>query len=343
MATVDRLERLTDLVLVLLDARRPRTLEDIAAAVPGYPESRAARRQAFERDKRILRDEGIPVATEPVEGPDQFGYRIDPDAFYLPDLELEPDEQVALHLAVAGVHLGDPSGRDALAKLGAWGVAETRTVAQVGAPAALAPLFEAVRSQAEVHFAYRGTTRAVAPATLEFRAGRWYLAGWDREHDAPRTYRVDRIESLGTAGPAGSGTLPERFVVADAALDPWRDDEEAEQLLVRIDAVEGPRAVAEVGERAVAERTADGSVLLHLGVSSFALLRSWILGLLDHAELVGPPSARASVVSWLEEISAAQAAPPSPPDVPADGAARAYGGRAAAAASRAAAGAMSAR
>ena len=73
MATRDRLERLTDLVLVLLHARRPLTLEEIAQEVPGYPEGHEARRQAFERDKRLLREEGIPVLTEAVAGHEQFG------------------------------------------------------------------------------------------------------------------------------------------------------------------------------------------------------------------------------------------------------------------------------
>lgn len=310
MATLDRLERLTDLVLVLLNARTPRTLEEIAATVPGYPASRAARRQAFERDKRILRDEGIPVVTEPVEGPEQYGYRIDPDAFYLPDLELAPDERAALHLAVAGVHLGDPSGRDALAKLGASGVAEARAVAQVDAPAALVPLFDAVRSQAEVRFTYHGTPRSLAPATLQFRAGRWYLVGWDRAVDAARTYRVDRIESLGAPGPPGSGAVPEDVAPGDATADPWRD-EGAERVMIRVDAVEAPRIVAEVGERAVTERAPDGSVLLSLGVTTFPVLRSWVLGLLDHAEVVGPTRAREDVVSWLEQIArSGDAAPP---------------------------------
>ena len=60
---LDRLERVTDLVLVLLDTRQPLTLDAIAHQVPGYPAEHAARRQAFERDKRLLRDEGIPVLT----------------------------------------------------------------------------------------------------------------------------------------------------------------------------------------------------------------------------------------------------------------------------------------
>ena len=154
-ARLDRLERLTDLVLVLLNTEHPLTLESIAFQVPGYPEEHSAKRQAFERDKRLLRDEGIPVLTEPMPGQDQFGYRIDREAFYLPDLALEPEEQAALQLAVAGVHLGDPSGRDALLKLGAAGLSDVRPIASLVPPAALIELFEAVRTHAPATFAYR--------------------------------------------------------------------------------------------------------------------------------------------------------------------------------------------
>ena len=63
MATPDRLERVTDLLLVLLDTNRPLSLREIAERVPGYPDRHDARRQAFERDKKLLRDEGVPVVT----------------------------------------------------------------------------------------------------------------------------------------------------------------------------------------------------------------------------------------------------------------------------------------
>ena len=144
-ARLDRLERVTDLVLVLLNTPHPLTLESIAFQVPGYPEEHGAKRQAFERDKRLLRDEGIPVLTQSLPGQEQYGYLIDREAFYLPDLALEPDEQVALQLAVAGVHLGDPSGRDALLKLGATGLGDVRPIAALVPPDALVDLFEAVR------------------------------------------------------------------------------------------------------------------------------------------------------------------------------------------------------
>jgi hypothetical protein len=41
-ARLDRLERVTDLVLVLLNTPQPLTLESIAFQVPGYPEEHGA-------------------------------------------------------------------------------------------------------------------------------------------------------------------------------------------------------------------------------------------------------------------------------------------------------------
>ena len=171
---------------MLLNTPRPLTLDAIANQVPGYPAEHAARRQAFERDKRLLRDEGIPVVTKRLEGAEQYGYLIERDSFYLPDLELEADEQVALHLAVAGVHLGDPSGRDALMKLGASGLSDVRPVAALVPSADLIELYEAVRTRATASFGYRGEPRRVAPVGLRFRFGHWYLVAWDLERAAVR-------------------------------------------------------------------------------------------------------------------------------------------------------------
>ena len=65
--------------------------------------------------------------------------------------------------------MGDPSGRDALLKLGAIGLTEARPVAALVPPPALVPLFDAVRSGAEVAFSYHSERRVVAPAGLWFR------------------------------------------------------------------------------------------------------------------------------------------------------------------------------
>jgi len=313
---LDRLERVTDLVLVLLETQQPLTLDAIAHQVPGYPAEHAARRQAFERDKRLLRDEGIPVLTERLPGNEQYGYRIDRDQFYLPDLALEPDEQVALHLAVAGVHLGDPSGRDALLKLGASGLGDVRPIASMVPTPALIDLFEAVRTKATASFAYRtGRDRRVAPLGLWFRFGHWYLVAWDLDSTAVRTFRVDRIEGDVTRGEAGSaeGGVPEGegAVDVEAALpdEPW-DTEAADRVEMRIlvDALEARRVADQVGEDKVVTRHDDGSVELVLGVSSFSSIRSWVLGLADHATVLEPEAFRDELVAWLTALTETGAA-----------------------------------
>jgi proteasome accessory factor BC len=308
-AKLDRLERVTDLVLVLLDTRQPLTLDAIAHQVPGYPTEHSARRQAFERDKRLLRDEGIPVLTQRLPGNEQYGYQIDRESFYLPDLDLEPDEQVALHLAVAGVHLGDPSGRDALLKLGAAGLGDVRPMASLVPPAALIELFEAVRTHASATFTYRAEERRVAPVGLWFRFGHWYLVAWDLARAAVRTFRVDRIEGEVVRGETGDAVVPDDVTVdVRAALpeEPWEvEGEDRVGMRVRVDALEASRVIEEVGEDKVVHRHEDGSVDLELGVLSFVSIRSWVLGLLDHVVITEPDAFRQELIAWLRGVSEA--------------------------------------
>ncbi len=308
MQRLDRLERVTDLLLVLLDAPRPLSLREIADRVPGYPDTHGARRQAFERDKRLLRDEGVPVEVVPIGGEDQLGYRVDPDAYYLPDLGLTTEEQAALNLAVAGAHLGEPTGRDALWKLGVAGESPQREgagplvdLAAVEGLAALPDLFDAVRRRATVEFAYRTESRHVDPAAIRFRSGHWYLVGFDRVRGEPRTFRVDRIDGPPRAGADGSAELPIGFDAGSVfERAPWQfggGDEVEVDLL--IDGAEAARVVAELGADTVSERRGDGSVVVRLTVSDAHALVSWVLDLLDHAEVLGPPAIRDLLVERL--------------------------------------------
>ncbi|HXX90431.1 MAG TPA: WYL domain-containing protein [Acidimicrobiales bacterium] len=313
MERVDRLERLTDLVLVLLREGPARSLRQIAEEVPGYPERPEARRQAFERDKRTLRAEGVEITTEKIDGPEQIGYRIRPEDYYLPDLDLSADEQAALNLAVAGVHLGDPSGRDALWRLGLPAAPAVQPIADVPALAGLPVLYDALRTRATVTMQYRGETRNVDPARLVFRNGRWYLVAYDRDRDAPRVFRVDRIDGLPRAGAPGSTRLPEGFDVEGALPDdPWRFGD-AEPVAVDV-LVDGPMArlvvARDVDESDVVERRPDGAVVLRLEATNVRALVSWVLGLGAHAEVLGPPAVRAEVRSWLEATLAAPGASP---------------------------------
>ena len=176
----DRLERMTNLVLVLLETNRPLTLREIAASVAGYPADRSAARQAFERDKRALRDLGIPLSVEQVETEDQLGYRIHPDEYYLPDLHLEEADEQALAFAIAAVQLGGGAGWDALAKLGgpvseaAFGRAglTSHGVAPEFAPVAVLPFPHWGRSMAP---SGHGPSSA---STTTAATGRWSPTDW---------------------------------------------------------------------------------------------------------------------------------------------------------------------
>ncbi|MDE3085821.1 MAG: WYL domain-containing protein [Acidobacteriota bacterium] len=302
---VDRLERLTNLVLVLLGDGPPRSLREIADEVPGYPPEGEARRQAFERDKRTLREGGIVVSTAPVSGPDQVGYSIREEDFYLPDLDLDADEQAALNLAVAAVHLGDPSGRDALWRLGLPAPTGARPLAELPHLPALPVLWEALRARAEVRFSYRGQPRRVAPASLRFHGGWWYLVGLDLDKDAARTFRVDRMEGLPVPGAAETGTLPEGFEPTTAlAEEPWRIGE-GETVHVELLALPEVAGLVEqqLGSAAVRERRRDGAAVLGLEVTNVDALRSWLFELGDHVVVLGPEPVRRSVVEWLESMA----------------------------------------
>ncbi len=181
-------ERVLNLLALLLDTRVPLTRDQIVRDVAGYPDQITAYRRAFERDKETLRGMGVPVTTEPVGDGTEVGYRVRPDDYYLPDLGLTPEETAALRVAVSAVSLGNQAGIGALMKLGGVGDNPVAPIASLPIAPALATLFEAFRSRAVVTFGYRGRTRTVEPWGLSSKRGHWYVVGFDRDRDAIRAF-----------------------------------------------------------------------------------------------------------------------------------------------------------
>lgn len=303
----DRLERLTNLIAVLLDTRRALTVEEIGERVPGYPEEPASRRRQFERDKATLREIGVPISLEaPYPFDQEAGYRIHRRDYELPPLDLTADERVALHLAVTAVGLEGGEGGRALWKLGgAEGEAAPPLAALPSVPA-LPLLFDAYRRRAEVRFSYRGERRRLWPFGIVFRNGHWYGVGHDPDRTATRAFRADRIEGDVDVGQPGSFEPPATFDPSSALRDePWRfGDEEPVEALVGVSPPQAGWVVAEVGEEAVVERDADGSVVVRMAVTNRSAFRSFVLGLLDSADVVGPPELRAEMVEWLTGMEA---------------------------------------
>ena len=88
------------------------------------------------------------------------------------------------------------------------------------------------------------------------------------------------------------------------STNPARTDEVVAEVLV--DAVQADWAAAAVGEAAIAERRPDGSVVIKLTVTNAGALRSFVLGFLDHAEVLGPPALRRDMVDWLAGLAEVQ-------------------------------------
>jgi proteasome accessory factor B len=311
---VDPLERITNLLALLLETREPLSQDRIVHELSGqYPADPTARRAAFERDKAALRAEGVPIEqTYLADG--GTGYRIDRTAYELGDLGLTDDEKRALQLAMATVHLGVDWGDDALRKLAPEPSGPGSSTGAGAAAAvlpsmpALAGLFAAHAARSPVSFSYRGRARRVDPLGLLSRGGNWYVVGYDHSHEERRVYRVDRIEGDVAIGEAGSFEVPDGFDPSGALASDMKSvggtGEDPSEAVVWIDSVWARRVVAELGpERVVARHDADGTVLVRVPCTNRSAFRSWVLGMLEHAVVVEPPEVRSEVVGWLEALS----------------------------------------
>jgi proteasome accessory factor B len=301
-----RLERLVNLTATLLDTRRPLTLEELAERLePSYPDEKAARRRAFERDKETMRELGIPISVEPVAAfGGELGYCIHPGDYYLPDLELTDAERAALHVAVSAVRLEGNDARAALRKLGGIEGSPGAPLATLDVAPALPACFEAVAQRRSLEFTYRGEPRRLDPYGVVHRFGHWYVVGRDADRDAPRAFRVDRIESEPEAGEPGTfepppGTDPAAYV----RDDPLSYGEGAPVTATVLVAASRAALVAdELGEDAVVDRRDDGSIVFELQVVNREAFRTWVLGLLEHAEVLGPDELRRDLTAWLRAI-----------------------------------------
>jgi len=306
---MDKLERLTNLLLVLLSAERPMTLDEIVHTVEGYPDGHAARRQAFERDKRILREQGIDVAVEAVAGgADVVGYRIHPDTYYLPDLGLTAEEQQALNLALAAVRVDEEAGVDASWKLGFPGAglgAGSVPMAALPSSPALPVLHEAVRDRKAVSFVHRDAKRELEPYGLLFRDGFWYVVGRDRARQALRSFRVDRISGVPTIVEDSEVTIPEDVDWRHSMpSEPWSMGEGPPTVAtVAVDAVYARMTETQAGASTVVERREDGTVVLRIPVVNRQLFRSWVLEMLGHAEVIDPADLREDVAAWVAPLA----------------------------------------
>jgi hypothetical protein len=125
-------------------------------------------------------------------------------------------------------------------------------------------------------------------AFAQLRPGRW--------RESLLRHVVGALE----ADPSGSAVA-----LWKGADEPWRfGDEEPVMARLLVDSPQAGWVAAELGDQAVVERRDDGSVVVEMAVTNREAFRSFVFGLLDHAEVLGPADVRADLVSHLEALAA---------------------------------------
>ncbi|MGH8926544.1 MAG: helix-turn-helix transcriptional regulator [Acidimicrobiia bacterium] len=302
------LERVINLLAMLLTASRPVPADEIRRTIPGYSaDSDEAFHRMFERDKDLLRRIGIPIELRPTDGWEvDHGYVVDPRAYRLTDPGLTDEERAALLLAAQMVRLGgELAAPEAVLKLG--GARTTGAIEPLSADLGLGAetlgeLFKALTERRLVSFQYRGTHKRMAPYGLGHRRGHWYLVGGTNE--GQRTYRVDRMERTSVAGEAGTFRRPEGFDLK-GVLDhlAWEGGPDAStEAVVRFSPEVAWWASRQLG--GVTRETAnDGSITVTVAVSNLASFLGWVLTFGDGAEVLAPPQLRQAVVNRVKGVA----------------------------------------
>ena len=302
------LERLINLLVMLLTSSRPVPAETIRRTIPGYSaESDDAFHRMFERDKDLLRGIGIPIELRPTDGWEvEHGYVVDPSKYRLADPGLTDEERAALFQAAQTVTLGgEPAAPGAILKLGGArlaGAVEPLAADLGEAAETLGDLFQAVSERRTVRFKYKGDERRVAPYGIGHRRGHWYLVGGTKSGE--RMYRVDRMESIRVEDEANAFERPAGFKIK-AFLEsmPWEaGSDDAIPALIRFNAEIAWWAAKQLGA-GTARQTDDGGLEVTVPVANREAFIGWVLSFGEGAEVVEPEELRKAVVERVKGIA----------------------------------------
>jgi proteasome accessory factor B len=317
--TARKSERLLNLLITLLVSRTYVGKARIREVIEDYRTAgHDAFEKMFERDKEELRSLGVPIEVGYVDRAfeDEPGYRVERSAFELPDIDLAPEEAAVVGLAArVWQHAGLAAATsDALVKLKAAGISVDRAALDVVQPqlAAEEPTFEAfwdaTRTRTAVTFDYRTSTSAEAvtrhlePWGVVSYRGRWYVVGHDTDRDAPRLFRLSRVQGgVRPAGAAGTYDVPAGTDIRSLTqmLAPKRADRTA---VVRV------REGAGQGLRRHARVVATGDVpagweRLEVDFASADTLADEVLGYGADVVVEDPAEVRDAVVARLEQVA----------------------------------------
>ncbi|GHE64756.1 WYL domain-containing protein [Streptomyces longispororuber] len=268
----------------------------------------------FERDKDDLRELGLVIETvENLDG--ETGYLARRDSNRLPPITLDAEEAAALGLAAKVWQQARlaAAASGALHKLRAAGLPEdvdpygSHGALEPRIPvheAAFEPLMLACRDRRPVVFDYRKATAArpeqrhVEPWALECWRGHWYLAGWDRDREAERVFRLSRITGR-VRSRAGTfkAEVPDVVTVRETVAS-WAGERADRTALIRLRKGAGYPLRA----RAVGTRELDGG-WDELEIPYGHGLDAWLVEFGPDVVVLEPAELRADVVDRLRAVA----------------------------------------
>jgi predicted DNA-binding transcriptional regulator YafY len=318
----EKLIRQLSLISYLMAERRPVTALEIRRDVEGYSamnEDAFARR--FYADRAELESLGIQLTVDrPADAAaEQESYSLRSESFHLPAIAFSDQELAALQTALLlldGKFAYAEPLRLALQQI-TWGrpsplrAPEQRSVALAITASAgghelsarLAKVETAIFRQKTITFDYYTMerdevgARRVDPYHLLFQGGEFYLLGFAHERKAIRVFRLSRIR-----GKVAYATKAEHDFRRPTDFDPrayanraeWQLGEEqrgvAEILLSERIAWQVERHFGRYGEiRAAGGESEPGDRIFQTPYANARMLLSWVLGLGEHARILGPP------------------------------------------------------
>jgi proteasome accessory factor B len=308
----EKIERLFNLIALLLDARRPVTAAQVRARIPGYEGSDTAFHRMFERDKAELRELGYVLEQEETADGEP-GYRVAKDEALLGDIALDPAEMAALAIA-AQAWTGRADGALALLKLSVGsGLGDAAAPAwrppRIDVDERVSALFDAVMRRKRIRFSYStaggaAAERDVDPYAIRHRGG-WYITGFDRERGDVRHFRLSRVRGAIHVEKGAATDFDPPAEVPEPWRGPWSTDSEASARVSFAPHV-AFWAERQTGATIVDERS-DGWVELVMHVADMEAFAAWIAGFGAAAIVRAPDELRGLVIEHLRSIVEASA------------------------------------
>ncbi|MDQ5807104.1 MAG: WYL domain-containing protein, partial [Actinomycetota bacterium] len=322
----EKLIRQLSLISYLMAERRPVTALEIRRDVEGYSgmnEDAFARR--FYADRAELDALGIQLTVDkPIDaGGEQETYSLRPENFHLPAIQFTDAELAALHtalylldgefayaeplrLALQQISWGRPSPLDAPSglRLNITASAGGHELSQ-----RLAKVETAIFRQKTITFDYYSLqrdsrdSRKVDPYHLLFRDGQFYLVGRSHERDDMRVFRLDRMR-----GKVAYATKAEHDFKRPQDFDPrvyaarsgWQFGETAGTAEIWVSERLAWQVERQYGRFGDVERADDGGIVFSTAYADARQLASFVLGLGEHARVLGPQELADELASRVE-------------------------------------------